>query len=87
MENIPNGYLNRVAVICNGANGFPIPGSVVRHLGDRYAEDKWHRNIRLYDQVGSRELPTHRTSIDYVSRLFRKDVIFVLKKYFFSKHL
>jgi hypothetical protein len=86
MENIPNGYLNRVAVICNVANDFPIPGSVVRHLGDRYAKDKWHRNIRLYDQVGSRELPTRRTSIDYIRRLFRKDVIFVLKKYFFSKH-
>jgi hypothetical protein len=85
MEKVPNGYLNRVAVICKQANGFPIPGSVVRHLGDRYARDKWHRNVRLYDQVGLQELPTHRASIDYLRRLFRKDALFVLKKYFSAK--
>lgn len=87
MENIPSGYLNRVAVICNGANGFPIPGSVVRHLGDRYARDKWHRNIRLYDQDGYKELPTHRNSADYLKRLLKMDALVVLKKYFISKSL
>ena len=87
MENIPNGYLNRVAVICNRANGFPIPGSVVRHLGDRYARDKWHRNIRLYDQDGFDELPPHRNLVDYLKRLLRKDALLVLKKYLLKKSL
>lgn len=85
MEKIPEGYLNRVAVICNSANGYPIPGSVVRHLGDRYAQDKWHRNIRLYDQVEFRNLPTNRTPFDYLRRLFRRDAIYVVKRFILSK--
>jgi hypothetical protein len=86
MEKIPKGYLNRVAVICNRANGYPIPGSVVRHLGDRYAQDKWHRNIRLYDQTEMQELPTNRTPFDYLRRLFRRDAIYVMKKFLLSKN-
>ena len=85
MENIPKGYLNRVAIVCNGKNGFPIPGSVVRHLGDRYARDKWHRNVRLYDQDEIPDLPTHRNLMDYFRRLFRRDVLVVLRKYLSSK--
>ena len=87
MENIPTGYLNRVAVVCNSANGYPVPGSVIRHLGDRYAQDKWHRNIRLYDQITFQDLPTNRTPYDYLRRLFRKDVGYVLKKFVLSKKL
>jgi hypothetical protein len=87
MEKIPKGYINRVAVVCNGDNSFPIPGSVVRHLGDRYARDKWHRNVRLYDQDDYPDLPTHRNSIDYLRRLFKRDVLVVLRKYFFSESI
>jgi hypothetical protein len=85
MENIPTGYLNRVAVVCNGENGFPIPGSVVRHLGDRYARDKWHRNVRLYDKDEYQDLPTHRNLVDYLRRLFRRDAVVVLRKFLSSK--
>ena len=80
MENIPEGYINRVAVICNSENRFPIPGSVIRHLGDRYSKDKWHRNIRLYDLVDLEELSTHRNLNDYIKRIFKKDGYFVVKK-------
>ncbi len=85
MERIPKGYLNRVAVICNSANGYPIPGSVVRHLGDRYARDKWHRNIRLYDQIAFQNLPTNRTPYDYLRRMLKKDALYVVKRFLLSK--
>lgn len=80
-ENVPAGFINRVAVVCNPRNNFPIPGSVIRHLGDRYAKDKWHRNIRLYDKVDFPELPHNRKALDYILRLLKKDGIHVLKTY------
>lgn len=85
MEKFPPGYLCRVAVICNSENNYPLPGSVIRHLGDKYAQDKWHRNIRLYDSDSYDEVPTHRSVKDYVRRLLRKDVISVLRKKLISK--
>jgi hypothetical protein len=86
MENIPSGYLNRVAVVCTNANYYPVPGSVVRHLGDRYANDKWHRNIRLYDHEHLLPLPTQRTVIDYLKRIFLyKDGLVVLRSWLGSK--
>ena len=85
MERIPEGYLNRVAVICNAENGFPLPGSVIRHLGDRYAKDKWHRNIRLYDDSGKQSLPTHRSKLDYLKRILTRDGFFVIQKYLETK--
>ncbi len=82
MESVPKGYLNRVAVICNSENGFPIPGSVIRHLGDRYAKDKWHRNARLYDKENLGDLPTNRKLRDYLFRLARKDRVKVARSFF-----
>ena len=85
MENIPTGFINRVAVICNSANRFPLPGSVVRHLGDRYAQDKWHRNIRLYDGQEYNALPVHRSNFDYLKRILRRDGLRAVRKYLQSR--
>lgn len=85
MENIPEGYLNRVAVVCKQVNGFPIPGSVVRHLGDRYAQDKWHRNIRLYDNEEFEALPVHRSKADYLKRILKPDGFRVVQRHIFSR--
>lgn len=81
MENIPTGYINRVAVICNSVNRFPLPGSVIRHLGDRYAQDKWHKNIRLYDDKDYEALPVHRSKVDYLKRILQRDGLRVVQKY------
>lgn len=80
MENVPWGYLNRVAVVCSNSDNYPIPGSIFRHLGDRYAHDKWHRNIRMYDKEEFPPLPTHRTGMDYFKRIFlRRDGLITLR--------
>jgi hypothetical protein len=79
-ENIPTGFLNRVAVICNGANKFPTSGSIIRHLGDKYARDKWHRNVKMYDDPLFSDLPTHRTLVDYLRRLSYPDRKVIVKK-------
>lgn len=87
MENIPSGYLNRVAVVCTNSDYYPIPGSIIRHLGDRYASDKWHRNIRMYDKQSFPPLPTHRTIIDYLRRVFlSSDGLVVLRSWLKRKY-
>lgn len=84
-EKVPKGFINRVGVVCNKFNCFPIPGSIIRHLGDRYALDKWHKNVRLYDREISPELPLHRTALDFLIRIFQPDGLVVIKNYLAKK--
>jgi hypothetical protein len=86
MEKIPEGFANRVAVVCNGKNFFPIPGAIYRHLGDKYAQDKWHRNFRIYDSDYEVNLPTHRRAVDYMFRLVKRDRVVVLGSFLQKLH-
>jgi hypothetical protein len=81
MENVPIGFINRVAVVCDSRSKFPVSGAIIRHLGDRYANDKWHRNFRLYDNPSLSPLPHHRNLLDFVMRLFANDGHLVLRRY------
>lgn len=70
-EKVPLGYSSRVAVILNSQNSLPLLGAVLRHQGDRYANDVWHRHFLLFD---SSDTPTmlnsNRSCVDIFKRLW-----------------
>jgi hypothetical protein len=84
-ENIPKEFINRVATPINRVNRFPIPGSVIRHQGDRYANDLWQRHFTLFGDFPGKELGNKRKPIDYFLRLLRKDFLSVLRKFIIDR--
>lgn len=57
-ENIPQGFCFRTAVLLSEKKDFPVIGSVLRHQGDRYANDLWFIQRRLFQEGRSGELDT-----------------------------
>ena len=48
-ENIPEGFHSRTVVAFNVESNQPIPNAIVRHQGDRYANDVWWQQYPLFD--------------------------------------
>lgn len=80
-ERVPKGYKNRTAVISNASNAYPTPGSVIRHLDDRYGNDIWQKHFQLYDDKFSTPLRASRTIWDYFKRLKNPDRFHVLRRF------
>lgn len=80
-ENIPSGYKHRTAVVHNSKNYFPLPGSIIRHLDDRYGNDLWQRHFRLFDDLTSEPLIKRRTLGDYLKRLKSEDRVYVISSF------
>lgn len=86
-ENVPTGFINRIASPVNKTNNYPIPGSVIRHQGDRYANDLWQKHFTLFGDHPGRQLAAKRATKDYIFRMFRKDFLSIIRKSLRSKHL
>lgn len=68
-ENVPEGFLYRTAVLLSELNEFPVIGSVLRHQGDRYANDLWFRQRSLFYSPGEADLPSPERSFrDYLKK-------------------
>lgn len=81
-ESVPPGYKCRTAVVLDAHTLYPEPGSVIRHQGDKYANDPWQAHYRLYDHPDMHPLIKRRTLADLIKRLLKPDRFIVLKKYF-----
>lgn len=81
-ENFPKSYVHRIAVPINPKNDLPIPGSIVRHQGNRYANEIWWRHFRLFDGKLKPQLPIPRRSL--IQKIIRAKFEYrnIVKKYF-----
>ena len=79
-ENVPNGFLNRVATPHNPKNFYPHPGCILRHQGDKYANDIWQSHFELFGTYPEKRLITRRSIFDKLIRLGKKDRLFIIKK-------
>jgi hypothetical protein len=69
-EEVPVGRNARTVVAFSRNTNFPLIGSIVRHQGDRYANEIWWRHFRLFDNNNEVDLPRlKRNSIQYLLRL------------------
>jgi hypothetical protein len=57
-ENIPEGFHSRTVVAFNVESNQPIPNAIVRHQGDRYANDVWWQQYPLFDHEIKLVAPT-----------------------------
>lgn len=79
-ENVPHGYLNRVATPHDPVNYYPHPSCILRHQGDKYASDVWQSHFELFSSYPERRLYSHRNLIHKILRLTKKDRLSILKK-------
>ena len=80
-ESVPAGYKSRTAVLVDAKSLFPEPGSVIRHQGDRYANDPWQEHFRLYDTPSMSKPNIRRTNLQIIRRLFMRDGHTIIRKY------
>ena len=82
-ENVPPGMLNRLAIPYSKLAQLPVPGSIVRHQGDRYANDKWWKQYRLLDSQELSELTRiEKNFLDYVKKIMELGIIKSCKSIF-----
>lgn len=80
-ENVPEGFINRMAVPVLTESYSPKIGSVVRHQGNKYANDIWQKHYLLFGKNAGMKLIVKRTARNYILRIFRGDSIHVVKGY------
>lgn len=80
-ESIPSGYKSRTAVLVDTNSFFPEPGSVIRHQGDRYANDPWQKHFRLYDAPNLSTPNLKRSFLQITKRLLMRDVHIIIRNY------
>jgi hypothetical protein len=69
-ENIPPGRNSRMVVAFDKNRMAPLIGAVIRHQGDRYANEVWWRHFRLFENYIDGELPQpKRNPLQKISRL------------------
>jgi hypothetical protein len=86
-ENFPNSYLHRIAVPVKSKNDLPITGSIVRHQGNRYANEIWWRHFRLFDGKLKPNIPVPRRSLLQKIIRFKVEYRNIIKKHIKnSKH-
>jgi hypothetical protein len=69
-ENIPEGFNSRTVVAFNVKSNQPIPNAIVRHQGDRYANDVWWQQYPLFDH-GIKLVAPNRTIYQKGKRLLQ----------------
>lgn len=74
-ENVPEGFINRMAspVLSSGIN--PLISSIVRHQGDKYANDIWQKHYVLFGDDAGKRISEKRTIQDKARRMLRKDFL------------
>jgi hypothetical protein len=61
-EKIPQGYSSRTVVGFGSRSLLPLIGSIIRHQGDRYANEIWWRHFRLFEDHSKGDLPIPKRS-------------------------
>lgn len=56
-EKIPNGHSSRTVIALGSDSMLPLIGSIVRHQGDKYANEIWWRHFRAFDYYSKHDLP------------------------------
>jgi hypothetical protein len=79
-ERIPDGCINRVATPHHPQNSLPHPGCILRHQGDKYANDVWQLHFELFGSDPERLIKSNRSLLDLIVRFRKKDRIRILKK-------
>ncbi len=79
-ENIPEGCLNRVATPHNPKNLLPHPCCILRHQGDKYANDLWQLHFELFGVRPESLIEPNRSITARILRFRKKDRILILKK-------
>ena len=79
-ENIPDGCMNRVATPHNPKNYHPHPCCVLRHQGDKYANDVWQSHYELFGCYPEKRLKTNRSIFDVLNRLRKTDRLLLIQK-------
>ena len=62
-EKVPLGRNSRAVVGFSSQTCAPLIGSVIRHQGDRYANEIWWRHFRLFESYGSSDLPPPKRNL------------------------
>jgi len=71
-EKIPQGHSSRTVVGFGSISSLPLIGSVIRHQGDRYANEIWWRHFRLFEDHSKSNLPIPKRSfLQKMQRVFR----------------
>lgn len=61
-EKIPQGRSSRTVIGFGSRSSLPLIGSVIRHQGDRYANEIWWRHFRLFEDHSKNNLPIPKRS-------------------------
>ena len=61
-ERVPPMFTSRTAVVLNDNYKLPLLGSILRHQGDRYAQDPWQFHGRLFYKSGDYFFPKPKRS-------------------------
>ena len=61
-EKIPEGRSSRTVIGFGSRSSLPLIGSVIRHQGDRYANEIWWRHFRLFEDHSKSDLPIPKRS-------------------------
>jgi hypothetical protein len=71
-EKIPKGYSSRTVVGFGSQSLLPLIGSIVRHQGDRYANEIWWRHFRLFEDHSKGDLPIPKRSfLQKIKRIYK----------------
>ena len=79
-ENIPDGCLNRMAIPHHPKSLLPHPCCILRHQGDKYANDLWQLHFELFGAHPERPIKPNRSILDLILRFRKKDRILLLKQ-------
>lgn len=71
-EKIPDGYSSRTVVGFGSRSLLPLIGSIIRHQGDRYANEIWWRHFRLFEDHSKGDLPIPKRSfLQKIKRVYQ----------------
>lgn len=62
-EAVPEGFSSRTVIGLGTDSKLPLIGSIVRHQGDRYANEIWWRHFRAFDDPSKSSLPIPKRTI------------------------
>jgi hypothetical protein len=78
-EKVPIGYKSRTAVLYDAGSLRPLPCSLIRHQGDKYANDPWQFHFPVFSYQADR-LIVRRTLPTILKRLLSKDGHIMVKR-------
>lgn len=85
-EKIPKGRASRTVIGFGSRSSLPLIGSIIRHQGDRYANEIWWQHFRLFEDHSKSNLPTPKRNCLQKIKRVRQDpkLLFRLVKNFIT---